>query len=74
MMQTIIIFCNLLFYFLFSLYSILIGHNELLKISDFGTSKQWNDKSMKMSFAGTVAWMAPEVIRNELCTEKVDIW
>lgn len=54
--------------------NILIGYNEELKISDFGTSKQWNDKSMKMSFAGTVAWMAPEVIRNELCTEKVDIW
>lgn len=27
-----------------------------------------------MSFAGTVAWMAPEVIRNEPCSEKVDIW
>lgn len=27
-----------------------------------------------MSFAGTVSWMAPEVIRNEPCSEKVDIW
>lgn len=54
--------------------NILIGQNDTLKISDFGTSKQWNEKSIKMSFAGTVAWMAPEVIRNELCTEKVDIW
>ncbi|MGH0128306.1 UNVERIFIED_CONTAM: hypothetical protein FKN15_001280 [Acipenser sinensis] len=27
-----------------------------------------------MSFAGTVAWMAPEVIRNEPVSEKVDIW
>uniref|UniRef100_A0A182LRI5 Protein kinase domain-containing protein n=1 Tax=Anopheles culicifacies TaxID=139723 RepID=A0A182LRI5_9DIPT len=27
-----------------------------------------------MSFAGTVAWMAPEVIRNMPCNEKVDIW
>ena len=27
-----------------------------------------------MSFAGTVAWMAPEIIRNEPCSEKVDIW
>lgn len=64
----------LLFNLLILINSILIGHNEVLKISDFGTSKQWNDKSMKMSFAGTVSWMAPEVIRNEMCTEKVDIW
>jgi len=27
-----------------------------------------------MSFKGTIAWMAPEVIRNEACSEKVDIY
>lgn len=41
--------------------NVLISFNETLKISDFGTCKQWNDRSTKMSFAGTVAWMAPEV-------------
>jgi len=41
--------------------NVLISFNSTLKISDFGTSKQWNDRSTKMSFAGTVAWMAPEV-------------
>ncbi|XP_053954699.1 mitogen-activated protein kinase kinase kinase 13 isoform X2 [Anastrepha ludens] len=54
--------------------NILIGQHEIVKISDFGTSKEWNEISTKMSFAGTVAWMAPEVIRNEPCSEKVDIW
>ncbi|KAJ8020060.1 Mitogen-activated protein kinase kinase kinase 13-B [Holothuria leucospilota] len=54
--------------------NVLVSTNDLLKISDFGTSKEWNEKSTKMSFAGTVAWMAPEVIRNELCSEKVDVW
>lgn len=54
--------------------NILISTNDVLKISDFGTSRQWNERSTKMSFAGTVAWMAPEVIRNEPCSEKVDIW
>ena len=46
----------------------------MLKISDFGTSREFSDKSAKMTFAGTVAWMAPEVIRNEPCSEKVDVW
>lgn len=46
----------------------------MVKISDFGTCREWNEISTKMSFAGTVAWMAPEIIRNEPCSEKVDIW
>ncbi|KAL0122803.1 hypothetical protein PUN28_007473 [Cardiocondyla obscurior] len=54
--------------------NVLIGQGEVVKISDFGTSRQWNEISTKMTFAGTVAWMAPEVIRNEPCSEKVDIW
>ncbi|XP_051865335.1 mitogen-activated protein kinase kinase kinase 12-like [Pristis pectinata] len=54
--------------------NMLITSDDLVKISDFGTSKELNDKSTKMSFAGTVAWMAPEVIRNEPVSEKVDIW
>lgn len=54
--------------------SVLIGQGEIVKISDFGTSRQWNEISTKMTFVGTVAWMAPEVIRNEPCSEKVDIW
>ncbi|XP_034946689.1 mitogen-activated protein kinase kinase kinase 13 [Chelonus insularis] len=54
--------------------NVLIGREEVVKISDFGTSRSWNQISTKMSFAGTVAWMAPEIIRNEPCSEKVDIW
>ena len=59
---------------IFFFFSILIGRNDIIKISDFGTSRQWSEHSTKMSFAGTVAWMPPEVIRNEPCNEKVDIW
>lgn len=54
--------------------NVLIGRGEVVKISDFGTSREWNEISTRMSFAGTVAWMAPEIIRNEPCSEKVDIW
>ena len=63
-----------LFYFVLAICSVLISKNDIVKISDFGTCREWNEKSTKMSFAGTVAWMAPEVIRNEPCSEKVDIW
>ena len=63
-------------YFFRIVCSILIGHNDILKISDFGTSKEFHEheRSMTMSFAGTYAWMPPEVIKNEPCSEKVDIW
>ncbi|MEE6491095.1 hypothetical protein FKM82_016099 [Ascaphus truei] len=54
--------------------NVLVTHTDAVRISDFGTSKELSDKSTKMSFAGTVAWMAPEVIRNEPVSEKVDIW
>jgi mitogen-activated protein kinase kinase kinase 13 len=40
----------------FFFHSILIGQGEIIKISDFGTSREFNDISTKMSFAGTVAW------------------
>ncbi|KAA3679403.1 uncharacterized protein DEA37_0008899, partial [Paragonimus westermani] len=54
--------------------NILVGEHHILKISDFGASREWTESSVKMSFAGTVAWMAPEVIRNEPCSLKVDVW
>lgn len=63
---------NLIFCLTF--FSVLIGIDKTVKISDFGTCREWNEISTKMSFAGTVAWMAPEIIRNEACSEKVDVW
>ncbi|XP_039763672.1 mitogen-activated protein kinase kinase kinase 12-like [Pararge aegeria] len=54
--------------------NVLIADNLVVKVSDFGTSREWNDVSAIMSFTGTVAWMAPEVIRHEPCSERVDVW
>lgn len=56
------------------IFSVLIADNLVVKVSDFGTSREWNDVSAVMSFTGTVAWMAPEVIRHEPCSERVDVW
>ena len=55
-------------------HSILVCEDGRVKISDFGVSRSIGDRSTKMSFVGTVAWMAPEVIRHEACSEKVDVW
>ena len=42
-----------------SLYrSILLCNNDVLKISDFGVSHHFGEKSMKMTFVGTVGWMS----------------
>lgn len=54
--------------------NILIADNLRVKVSDFGTAREWNTASAVMSFTGTVAWMAPEVIRHEPCSDRVDIW
>lgn len=55
--------------------NILIAEQNVLKISDFGTTKQIsNRRNQPMSFNGTTAWMAPEVIRQEPCSEKIDVW
>ena len=45
-------FLELYFYVIFISFSVLIGKNEVIKISDFGTSRQWSEHSTKMSFAG----------------------
>jgi serine/threonine protein kinase len=52
------------------------GTIPVLRICDFGTAREVHSSSMDLStFAGTVAWMAPEMIhRKGAVTAKVDVY
>ncbi|KAJ1653562.1 mitogen-activated protein kinase kinase kinase [Dispira simplex] len=59
--------------------NILVDENGVCKISDFGISKRNDyefayDNNSRMSVQGTFFWMAPEVVREEGYSAKVDIW
>jgi len=53
--------------------NLLITEDKLLKLCDFGCCARFNDKA-KLNFCGTIEYMAPEVLRREMCDEKADIW
>lgn len=56
--------------------NILLTLGDVLKISDFGTHKQFSEEitGTSVSYAGTQAYMAPEVIRSEPYSYPVDVW
>uniref|UniRef100_A0A0P6D808 Mitogen-activated protein kinase kinase kinase n=1 Tax=Daphnia magna TaxID=35525 RepID=A0A0P6D808_9CRUS len=54
--------------------NILLDANNVVKITDFGTCRTFNNQSVLMTVIGTYAWMAPEVICKEKCWKKVDVW
>ena len=55
-------------------FSVLVEKDRYLKITDFGTSRVIGSHSTVMTVIGSCAWMAPEMIRNERCNDKVDVW
>lgn len=59
--------------------NILVEVDGVCKISDFGLSKKNDyeeayDVNSRMSLRGSIYWMAPEVVKNEPYSAKVDIW
>ncbi|AMD18892.1 HBL010Cp [Eremothecium sinecaudum] len=58
--------------------NILIDIKGCVKITDFGISKKLTPlnkkQSKRASLQGSVYWMAPEVVKQVVTTEKADIW
>ena len=50
-----------------------LAAGNVLKISDFGLARDFN-QTTKMTQEGTVAWMAPEVIRSGDFSRASDVW
>lgn len=44
-----------------------------LKITDFDTIKELH-QTMSLSFKGTFAWMAPEVLTEQRFSQNSDVW
>ncbi|KAI7850378.1 kinase-like domain-containing protein [Circinella umbellata] len=52
--------------------NLLLGWNGEVKLADFGLATRTNKRNRDR--LGTSKWMAPEVIREQYYTEKIDMW
>jgi len=55
--------------------NILLSHDGLVKLADFGASRQLTDTMTKCdTFIGSPYWMAPEVMMQSTYDGKADVW
>lgn len=54
--------------------NVLLSDSYEAKLSDFGISREWQVDATMTAGIGTMAWIAPEVLRGERYTEKADIY
>ncbi|GMT26626.1 hypothetical protein PFISCL1PPCAC_17923, partial [Pristionchus fissidentatus] len=54
--------------------NVLIDSNGTAKLCDFGISRDFANKSTMITVIGTRPYMAPELIRQTNCSEKIDVW
>lgn len=54
--------------------NVLLGPSYEAKLSDFGISREWAVDTTMTAGIGTMAWIAPEVLRGERYTEMADIY
>ncbi|EQC31464.1 TKL protein kinase [Saprolegnia diclina VS20] len=53
--------------------NVMLNENFVAKVTDFGTSRETSEETMT-SEIGTVAWIAPEVLKGVRYTEKADMY
>ncbi|KAH7463578.1 hypothetical protein PRNP1_001362 [Phytophthora ramorum] len=54
--------------------NVLLSSSYEAKLSDFGVSREWQVDTTMTAGIGTMAWIAPEVLRGERYTEMADIY
>uniref|UniRef100_M4BEY6 Protein kinase domain-containing protein n=1 Tax=Hyaloperonospora arabidopsidis (strain Emoy2) TaxID=559515 RepID=M4BEY6_HYAAE len=54
--------------------NVLLSSSYEAKLSDFGVSREWQVDTTMTAGIGTMAWIAPEVLRGERYTETADIY
>ncbi|ORX98514.1 kinase-like protein [Basidiobolus meristosporus CBS 931.73] len=54
--------------------NVFITANNTFKLGDFGLYRSLAQRSVAYSFVGTPLYMAPEMLRNQPYSSKVDIW
>ncbi|RLN15293.1 hypothetical protein BBJ28_00010831 [Nothophytophthora sp. Chile5] len=54
--------------------NVLLSATYEAKLSDFGISREWQVDATMTAGIGTMAWIAPEVLRGERYTEMADIY
>ena len=56
--------------------NVLVGENKLVKIADFGLMRHTdgNMYEVKRQKKLPIKWMAPEAIKNSICTTKSDMY
>jgi PAS domain S-box-containing protein len=54
--------------------NVLLDENDHCKIADFGLSRELHSSNMASGTMGTPHWLAPEVLKGERYTAKVDVY
>ena len=54
--------------------NLLIDHENMLKICDFGWCVQANNSEQRNTFCGTLEYMAPEMLQNTPHNHTLDVW